>query len=82
MPSRQLFARLDAEQATWFLLRVSDGENLSAGDAIKRLRERITRLRVRGGRINETVGLALTIRAWNATGPARRGPSCSSRPAG
>lgn len=68
-----LFAKLEAEQATWFLLRVSDGENLSAGDPIKHLRERITRLRVRGGRINETVGLALTIRAWNAhrSGQAR-----------
>lgn len=68
-----LFAKLDAEQATWFLTRVADGENLSGGDPIKHLRERITRLRVRGGRINETVGLALTIRAWNAhrSGQAR-----------
>ncbi|MEI5672988.1 MULTISPECIES: hypothetical protein [unclassified Nocardioides] len=61
-----LMAKLDAEQATWFLTRVSDGENLGANDPIKHLRDRITRLRVRGGRINETVGLALTIRAWNA----------------
>lgn len=68
-----LFAKLDAEQATWFLLRVSDGDGLSSTDPIAHLRSRITRLRVRGGRINETVGLALTIRAWNAhrSGQAR-----------
>ena len=56
-----LFAQLDAEAATWFLLRVSDGLNLSEGDPIAVLRDRIARLRVGGGRINETVGLALTI---------------------
>ena len=61
-----LFAKIDAEQATWFLMRVADGEHLSNSDPIAQLRSRITRLRVRGGRINETVGLALTIRAWNA----------------
>ncbi len=68
-----LFAKTDAEAATWFLMRVSDGDGLSTNDPIAQLRSRITRLRVRGGRINETVGLALTIRAWNAhrSGQAR-----------
>lgn len=61
-----LFAKLDAEAASWFLMRVSDGDGLSSSDPIAQLRGRITRLRVRGGRINETEGLALTIRAWNA----------------
>jgi hypothetical protein len=47
-------------------MRVSDGDGLASSDPIAQLRGRITRLRVRGGRINETEGLALTIRAWNA----------------
>ena len=68
-----LFAQTDAEAATWFLMRVSDGDGIASSDPIAQLRSRITRLRVRGGRINETVGLALTIRAWNAhrSGQAR-----------
>lgn len=68
-----LFAQTDAEDATWFLTRVSDGDGIASSDPIAQLRSRITRLRVRGGRINETVGLALTIRAWNAhrSGQAR-----------
>lgn len=61
-----LFAQTDAEAATWFLMRVSDGDGIASSDPIAQLRSRITRLRVRGGRINETTGLALTIRAWNA----------------
>jgi hypothetical protein len=61
-----LFAQLDAEDASWFLMRVNDGDGISSSDPIAQLRGRITRLRVRGGRINETEGLALTIRAWNA----------------
>jgi hypothetical protein len=61
-----LFAQLDPDAATWFLLRVADGDGLAATDPIAVLRARITRLRVSGGRINETEGLALTIRAWNA----------------
>jgi hypothetical protein len=61
-----LFAKLDAEDASWFLMRVSDGDGIASSDPIAQLRGRITRLRVRGGRINETEGLALTIRAWNA----------------
>lgn len=61
-----LFAKLDAEAATWFFLRLADGDGLAATDPIAVLRSRVTRLRVSGGRINETEGLALTIRAWNA----------------
>lgn len=61
-----LFAELDPDAATWFLLRVGDGDRIAADDPIGVLRNRIARLRVSGGRINETVGLALCIRAWNA----------------
>jgi hypothetical protein len=68
-----LFSLIDPEAATWFLLRVADGDGLAATDPIAVLRARVTRLRVSGGRINETEGLALTIRAWNAhrSGSAR-----------
>lgn len=61
-----LFAELDPDAATWFLMRVGDGDRIAADDPIGVLRARIARLRVSGGRINETVGLALCIRAWNA----------------
>lgn len=61
-----LFSQIDPDDATWFLLRLADGDGLSANDPIAVLRSRVTRLRVSGGRINETEGLALTIRAWNA----------------
>lgn len=61
-----LFAQLDSDSATWFFLRVADGDGIPAADPIAVLRNRVTRLRVSGGRINETEGLALTIRAWNA----------------
>lgn len=53
-------------QANWFLLRVADGDGIAAAHPIAVLRARVTRLRVSGGRINETEGLALTIQAWNA----------------
>lgn len=61
-----LFSQIDPEAATWFFLRVADGDGLAATDPIAVLRNRVTRLRLSGGRINETEGLALTIRAWNA----------------
>ncbi|MEV7428337.1 hypothetical protein AB0N29_01850 [Nocardioides sp. NPDC092400] len=67
-----LFAKLDADEANWFLLRVADGDGIAAADPIAVLRARITRLRVTGGRINETEGLALTIRAWNAHRPGEQ----------
>ncbi|WP_344008681.1 hypothetical protein [Nocardioides lentus] len=61
-----LLSAIDPEAATWFFLRVADGDGLAATDPIAVLRNRVTRLRLSGGRINETEGLALTIRAWNA----------------
>ena len=61
-----LFSKIDPDDATWFFLRVADGDGLRAEDPIAVLRNRVTRLRLTGGRINETEGLALTIRAWNA----------------
>lgn len=61
-----LFAKIDYDEATWFMLRVADGDGIPATDPIAVLRNRVIKLRVSGGRINETEGLALTIRAWNA----------------
>lgn len=61
-----LFSKIDPDAATTFFMRVADGDGISATDPIAVLRNRIIRLRVSGGRINETEGLALTIRAWNA----------------
>ncbi|MFW6869214.1 hypothetical protein ACOACQ_17635 [Nocardioides sp. CPCC 206347] len=61
-----LFSQLDSDAATWFFLRVADGDGIPATDPIAVLRNRVIKLRVSGGRINETEGLALTIRAWNA----------------
>lgn len=61
-----LFAKIDPDAATWFFLRVADGDGIPATDPIAVLRNRVIKLRVSGGRINETEGLALTIRAWNA----------------
>lgn len=61
-----LFAKIDADAATWFFLRVADGDGIPATDPISVLRNRVVKLRVSGGRVNETEGLALTIRAWNA----------------
>lgn len=49
-----LFAQLDSEAATWFFLRVADGDGLPATDPIAVLRARVTKLRISGGRINET----------------------------
>lgn len=68
LPGRQhyLFSKLDPDEANWFLLRVADGDGIAAAHPIAVLRARVTRPRVSGGRINETEGLALTIRAWNA----------------
>ncbi|MFY0406894.1 hypothetical protein [Solicola sp. PLA-1-18] len=61
-----LFSDLDPDEANTFLLRVADGDGIAADSPIAVLRSRVTRLRITGGRINETEGLALTIRAWNA----------------
>ncbi|GAA1543618.1 hypothetical protein [Nocardioides humi] len=60
-----LFVRLDPEQADLFLMRVADGDEVPKEHPIAQLRRRITLLRVRGGRINETEGLALAIQTWN-----------------
>ncbi|WGY04333.1 hypothetical protein QI633_11305 [Nocardioides sp. QY071] len=61
-----LFSKIDPDAATTFFLRVADGDGIPATDPIAVLRNRVIKLRVSGGRINETEGLALTIRAWNA----------------
>ncbi len=61
-----LFAQIDPDAATWFFLRAADSDGIPATDPIAVLRNRVIRLRGAGGRINETEGLALTIRAWNA----------------
>lgn len=61
-----LFSPLDPDDADWFLARVSDGDGLAKDDPIAALRNRIVRMRVGGGRVNETEALALVIYAWNA----------------
>lgn len=61
-----LFARIDPEQAMWFLERTGDGDSLPAQHPIAALRERLIRMRITGGRIQETEALALVIKAWNA----------------
>ncbi|WP_017936069.1 hypothetical protein [Nocardioides sp. Iso805N] len=61
-----LFSDLDPDDAEWFLARAADGDGLSADDPIAALRNRIVKMRVGGGRVNETDALALAIYAWNA----------------
>lgn len=61
-----LFSDLDGDAADWFLHRLSDGDELSADDPIAVLRNRVVKMRMGGGRVNETDALALAIYAWNA----------------
>lgn len=61
-----LFSPLDPDDADWFLARVADGDGLAKDDPIAALRNRIVKMRVGGGRANETEALALVIYAWNA----------------
>jgi hypothetical protein len=64
--SHFLFSDLDPDAAEWFLARLADGDGLASNDPIAVLRGRIVKMRVGGGRVNETDALALTIYAWNA----------------
>lgn len=61
-----LFSEHDADDALWFLSRLADGDGLAADDPISALRNRIVKMRMGGGRVNETDALALAIFAWNA----------------
>lgn len=61
-----LFSDLDADEAGWFLSRMADGDGLAAEDPIAALRNRVVKMRVGGGRVNETEALALVVMAWNA----------------
>ena len=61
-----LFSDLDPDEASWFLARLADGDGLAADDPIAALRNRIVKMRVGGGRVNETEALALLVMAWNA----------------
>ena len=61
-----LFSPLDPDDATWFLARTADGDGLPSNSPIAALRNRIVKMRVGGGRVNETEALALVIYAWNA----------------
>jgi hypothetical protein len=62
----RLFSPLDPDEADWSLARVADGDGVAADSPIAALRLRIVKLRVGGGRVNETEALALMILAWNA----------------
>jgi hypothetical protein len=61
-----LFAAFDTDEADWFLARVTDGDGISGNSPVAALRNRIIKMRVAGGRVNETEALALVIYAWNA----------------
>lgn len=61
-----LFSDLDPDEAGWFHARLADGDGLAADDPIAALRNRIVKMRVGGGRVNETEALALVVMAWNA----------------
>jgi hypothetical protein len=61
-----LFSDIEPDDAGWFLARLADGDGLAAEDPIAALRNRIVKMRVGGGRVNETEALALVIMAWNA----------------
>lgn len=61
-----LFSPLDPDEADWFLSRVADGDGLPSDHPAAALRNRIVKMRVGGGRVNETDALALVIYAWNA----------------
>lgn len=61
-----LFAAFDADEADWFLARVTDGDGIAGNSPVAALRNRIIKMRVSGGRVNETEALALVIYAWNA----------------
>jgi hypothetical protein len=61
-----LLADIDPDEAGWFLARLADGDGLAAEDPIAALRNRVVKMRVGGGRVNETEALALVVMAWNA----------------
>lgn len=61
-----LFADLDTDDADWFLARIADGDGVPSNSPVAALRNRIVKMRVSGGRVNETEALALVIYAWNA----------------
>ncbi|MFW6776270.1 hypothetical protein ACOACO_18460 [Nocardioides sp. CPCC 205120] len=61
-----LLSAIDPDDAMWFLARVADGDALPTNHPVAALRDRIVRMRVGGGRINETDAIALLILAWNA----------------
>lgn len=61
-----LFSPLDPDEADWFLARLDDGDGLASNHPVAVLRQRITKMRLSGGRVNETEALALAIYAWNA----------------
>jgi hypothetical protein len=73
------FALDDCHRPTEPCHRAS-GEHLSAGDPIKHLRERITRLRVRGGASTRPSAWHSRSEHGTLTGPARTGPGFSYRP--
>ena len=71
-----LFSDRDGDAADWFLHRLADGDGLSPHYPIAALRSRIVKLRVGGGRVNETDAWRSRSAPGTRTGPARRGASC------
>lgn len=62
-----VFGGIDQEDADFFFARLTDGQNLAAGDPIYELRKQLASMRenVKGER-NQRYQMALTIKAWNA----------------
>jgi hypothetical protein len=60
------FSRIDHEDSTFFFDRLADGQGLTEGDPIYRLREKITSERNVRGTTPYRFLVAITIKAWNA----------------
>lgn len=60
------FGKIDEEDASFFLARVADGQNLERGNPIYALRRRIEILKEGGNRPSIRMLLGCTIIAWNA----------------
>lgn len=69
---KYLFSRHDPSLAEWFFDRMLDGQNLSKGDPVLLLRDRLgARPGGRGTTLSRQYKVALTIKAWNATRQGR-----------
>lgn len=61
-----LFSKKDAALATWFLMTLGSGEQLTKTDGLYQLRERLSKNRLDRRKLSSVEIAALTIKAWNA----------------